>query len=156
MMYPGNRHAVWPFILVMAGLVAAVHWGAFSPRHEPTPAEEAGPLDAHACERLMLGLALGVLADDEATVRRHLHPALIARLPASPPLTAQIREILPDAPVLRRFDDAAFEIDPPASAGDDGRARTRLRVDLGGGARFETTLLAGPHDGHWKLLGLSE
>jgi hypothetical protein len=155
-MSPSNRHAVWPFIIVMAGLVAAVYWGAFSPRHEPSAAELAGPFDARACEGLMLGLAVAVLADDEAMVRRHLHPALIARLPSDRPLTAQIREILPDAPVLRRFDSARFETDAPTPAGEDDRARTRLRVDLGGGARFEATVLAGPHDGHWKLLGLAE
>jgi len=155
-MFPGRGRSVWLLGVVVAAVVAAVWGGAFSPGDARRPPEEAGPLDARACEGLMTGLALGVLADDEALVRRHLHPALIAHLPTEPPLAAQIREILPDAPVLRRFEDARFEVEPPKTVGDDGRARTRVRVDLGGGARFETTLLTARHDGRWKLLGLSE
>ena len=125
----------------------------------PPPPVDPGPADAAACERLLVSLAGGVLTDDDATLRRHVHPELLARLPKDRPLSAQLREVLPDAPVLLRFGEARFTADAPASVpgpGSQGRVRVAVHADLGQGARFEGTLLLGVHDAQWKLLGMGQ
>lgn len=124
----------------------------------PAPVDP-GPPDAAACGRLLVALAGGVLTDDDATLRRHVHPELIARLPKDRPLSAQLREVLPDAPVLLRFGEAHFTADAPASLpgpSPQSRVRVAVHADLGQGARFEGTLLLGADGAEWKLLGMAQ
>lgn len=123
----------------------------------PPPAVTPGPPDAAACERLLVALAGGVLTDDDSTLRRHVHPDLLARLPKDRPLSAQLREVLPDAPVLLRFGDARFTAEAPVNLPGTApltRVRVAVHADLGQGARFEGTLLLGADAAEWKLLGM--
>jgi hypothetical protein len=156
-----NRAALWPMIFVVGALSVAVHFGAFS-RPEPAAGEVAGPLDAQACEGLMRGLAAAVLADDDAQVRHHLHPSLLARLVSDRPVSAQMRDVLPDAAVLRRFDRARFEL---RGVGTDaagvservnGQRLARLVVHLSEGPPLPMAVQAAPHDGLWVFLGLGD
>jgi hypothetical protein len=124
----------------------------------PAPLDP-GPPDAAACERLLVALAGGVLTNDDKTLRRHVHPDLLERLPKDRPLSAQLREVLPDAPVLLRFGEARFTADAPASLpgpASQGRVRVAVHADLGQGARFEGTLLLGVDEAQWKLLGMAQ
>lgn len=152
-----NRGAVWPFIIV-AGLLALAAWGGlFSWRGAETPPQ--GDLSAGAAKSLLGGLAEGVLAAEDTRVRGLLHPALLARLPSDRPLAAQMRDILPEPPVLAGLVSGTYSLQTleiPASAPAAGTRRVRLAVDIGAGARFEAVLLAAPDAGRWKLLGLSQ
>ena len=133
--------------------------GAYSLKFVRSPGSaesDLKPPDAAACRQVLIGLAAGVLGDDDQMVRRYVHRELLAQLPVDRPLSAQLREILPDAPVLLRFDEARFTADPPVLLASPGRVRIAVHAELGGDARFETTLLLGADDGRWKLLGMAQ
>ena len=127
------------------GLVAA--W-AFWPRADSPP-------DAAAVAALLRGLAAGVLADDDATLRGWLHPDLLDRLPRDRPVAAQLRAILPDPPVLSRFGAATFSVRDLRETAP-GRFTLRVEAALEGDARFETTLRTGRNGGRFQLLGLEQ
>lgn len=156
-----NRAALWPMIFVMAGLSVAAHFGAFS-RPEPAAGEVAGALDAQACEGLMRGMAAAVLANDDAQLRPLLHPNLLARLATDRSLSAQMRALLPEPAVLRRFERARFEV---LGVGTDaagiservnGQRLARLAIHLGEGPRMVLAVRAAPHEGRWRFLGLGD
>lgn len=149
-----NGRALLATALVAGLAVAGVY--TVSRVSTPPPPVDPGPPDAAACERLLVALAGGVLTDDDATLRRHVHPDLLARLPKDRPLSAQLREVLPDAPVLLRFGEARFTADPPVALAGTGRVRVAVHADLGQGARFEGTLQLGVDEGRWKLLGMGQ
>ncbi len=156
-----NRAGVWPVIIVTAGLATAAHFGVFS-MPEPAAADVLGPLDAGACADLLRGLAAGVVSEDDAALRRHLHPALLARLAQDRPLAAQVRELLPEPATLRRFERARFELQgvgtdaAGVSEGVRGQRQARLVVHLGDDTRRTMVVRVAPHEARWKFLGPGE
>lgn len=135
----------------LLGLAGAGLWYVQRARVQEAPA----PPDAGTCGRLLVALAAGVLVEDDRLLRAHVHPDLLARLPKDRALSAQLREVLPDPPVLVRFADARFAVGDTETLAP-GRVRVRISAELGGGARFESTLQLGAHEGTWKLLGMAQ
>ena len=156
-----NRGALWPMVFVMLALSVAAHFGAFSPS-APAAGTVAGSLDEGACADLLRGLAAGVLGQDDALLRQHLHPALLGQMAKDRPLWAQTRDVLPEPAVLRRFERARFEVlgvgtdAAGALEGARGQRQARLVVHLGEGATFAKVVRAAPHDGRWRFLGLGD
>ncbi len=154
-----NRAALWPMIFVTLGLSVAAHFGAFS---SSEPVAVAGALDAGACADLMRGVAAGVSGQDDALLRQHLHPALLGRMAPDRPLWAQMRDLLPEPGVLRRFEGARFEVRgvgtdaAGAAEGVRGQREARVVVHLGEGATWAKSLRAAPHEGRWRFLGSSD